>query len=289
MAKIGFIGLGIMGAPMCGNILAKGHDVTVYNRSRDKMAPLVAAGAKGASSVAQLVERADVVITMLSDPAAVWEVVAETAGVLSALNAGKTYIDMSTVSPESSREIAAMVRKTGADFLEAPVLGSRKPATEGTLVILAGGDPGVARRMEPILLAMGSKVVYMGEVGLAAHMKLIINQILGALLCVFSEAALTGTAAGIPGEKILEVVQSSVVGCQAIQIKGRDMLVDRVFPVHFPLRHAHKDMRLAVLAGDAAGVPTPVTAAAYQQYSVARERGFGDRDVSAVLRALTDR
>lgn len=289
MAKVGFIGLGIMGAPMCGNILAKGHDVTVYNRSREKMAPLVAAGAKGASSVAQLVERADVVITMLSDPAAVWEVVAETAGVLSALKAGKTYIDMSTVSPESSREIAAMVRKTGADFLEAPVLGSRKPATEGTLVILAGGDPEVAGRMEPILLAMGSKVVYMGEVGLAAHMKLIINQMLGALLCVFSEAALTGTAAGIPAEKILEVVQSSVVGCQAIQIKGRDMLVDRVFPVHFPLRHAHKDMRLAVLAGDAAGVPTPVTAAAYQQFSVARERGFGDRDISAVLRALTDR
>jgi 3-hydroxyisobutyrate dehydrogenase-like beta-hydroxyacid dehydrogenase len=289
MAKVGFIGLGIMGAPMCGNILAKGHDVTVYNRSSEKMAPLVAAGAKGASSVAQLVERADVVITMLSDPAAVWEVVAETAGVLSALKAGKTYIDMSTVSPESSREIAAMVRKTGADFLEAPVLGSRKPATEGTLVILTGGDPEVAGRMEPILLAMGSKVVYMGEVGLAAHMKLIINQMLGALLCVFSEAALTGTAAGIPAEKILEVVQSSVVGCQAIQIKGRDMLVDRVFQVHFPLRHAHKDMRLAVLAGDAAGVPTPVTAAAYQQFSVARGRGFGDRDISAVLRALTDR
>jgi 3-hydroxyisobutyrate dehydrogenase-like beta-hydroxyacid dehydrogenase len=261
----------------------------VYNRSREKMAPLVAAGAKGASSVAQLVEGADVVITMLSDPAAVWEVVAETAGVLSALKAGKTYIDMSTVSPESSREIAAMVRKTGADFLEAPVLGSRKPAAEGTLVILAGGDPGVARRMEPILLSMGSKVVYMGEVGLAAHMKLIINQILGALLCVFSEAALTGTAAGIPAEKILEIVQSSVVGCQAIQIKGKDMLGERAFQVHFPLKHAHKDMRLAVLAGDAAGVPTPVTAAAYQLFSIARERGFGERDVSAVLRALTDK
>ncbi len=289
MAKIGFIGLGIMGAPMCGNVLAKGHDVTVYNRSREKMAPLVAAGAKDAPSVAQLVEQVDVVITMLSDPAAVWEVVAETAGVLSALTAGKAYIDMSTVSPESSREIAAMVRKSGADFLEAPVMGSRKLAKEGTLVILAGGDPAVAGRMEPILLTMGSKVVYMGEVGLAAHMKLIINQMMGALLCVFSEAALTGMAAGIPAEKILEVVQSSIVGCQAIQIKGKDMLGDRVFSVHFPLKHAHKDMRLAVLAGDAAGVPTPVTAAAHQLFAIARERGFGDRDISAVLRALTDK
>ncbi|MCL5966847.1 MAG: NAD(P)-dependent oxidoreductase [Deltaproteobacteria bacterium] len=287
MAKVGFIGLGIMGEPMCRNILAKGHEVTVYNRSREKMTPLVEAGAAGAASVADLVARSEIVITMLSDPAAVWEVVAETAGVLSALTAGKTYVDMSTVSPDSSREIAAMVRKTGADFLEAPVLGSRKPATEGTLVILTGGDPKVAERMEPLLLAMGNKVVYMGEVGKAAHMKLIINQMMGTLLCVLAEAGLTGMAAGIPAEKILDVVQSSVVGCQAIRIKGKDMLADRVFAPHFPLKHAHKDMRLAVLAGDEVGVPTPVTAAAYQLFSIARERGFGEHDVSAVLNALT--
>jgi glyoxylate/succinic semialdehyde reductase len=182
-----------------------------------------------------------------------------------------------------------MVRKTGADFLEAPVLGSRKPAMEGTLVILAGGDPKVANNMEPVLHAMGSRVFYMGEVGLAAHMKLIINQMMGTMLCVFSEAALTGMAAGIPAEKILEVVECSVVGCQAIQIKGKDMLGERKFPVHFPLKHAHKDMRLAVLAGDAAGNPTPVTAAAHQLFSIARERGFGDRDISAVLRGLTEK
>jgi 3-hydroxyisobutyrate dehydrogenase-like beta-hydroxyacid dehydrogenase len=158
---------------------------------------------------------------------------------------------------------------------------------EGTLVILAGGDAAVAEKMEPILRAMGNTVVYMGEVGLAAQMKLIINQMMGTLLCVFSEAALTGMAAGIPAEKILEVIQSSVVGCQAIRIKGRDMLGERAFHVHFPLKHAHKDMRLAVLAGDAAGVPTPVTAAAYQLFSIARERGFGEHDVSAVIRGIT--
>lgn len=289
MAKVGFIGLGIMGAPMCRNLLAKGYDVTVYNRSRGKMAPLVAAGAKDAPSVAGLVGQTDVVITMLSDPAAVWDVVAETAGVLSALKPGKTYIDMSTVSPESSLEIAGMVRKAGADFLEAPVLGSKKPAEEGTLIILSGGDPAVAKEMEPILLAMGNKVVYMGEVGLAAHMKLIINQMMGTLLCAFSEAALTGMAGGISAEKILDVVQSSVVGCQAIAIKGKDMLGERKFAPHFPLKHAHKDMRLAVLAGDSKGVVTPVTAAAYQVFSMALARGFGDHDISAVLRGLTDK
>ncbi|MBI5419361.1 MAG: NAD(P)-dependent oxidoreductase [Deltaproteobacteria bacterium] len=289
MARVGFVGLGIMGAPMCANVLAKGHDVTVYNRSREKMAPLIAKGAEGASSVEELVRQSEIVITMLSDPTAVWEVIAETAGVLSSLGPGKTYIDMSTVSPESSREIAVRVHKTGADFLEAPVLGSRKPATEGNLIILAGGNPDVAKRMEPLLLTMGSKVVYVGEVGLAAHMKLIINQMMGTLLCVFSEAALTGMAAGIPAEKILDVIESSVVGCQAIRIKGKDMLGERAFAVHFPLKHALKDMRLAVLAGDAQGIPTPVTAAAYQLFSIAKERGYAEHDSSAVLRALTDK
>lgn len=289
MARVGFIGLGIMGDPMCRNLIAAGHDVTVHNRSRGKMAPLVAAGAKGAASVADLVDRSEVVITMLSDPAAVREVAAGQDGILFALAPGKTYIDMSTVSPESSREIAAMTKRAGADFLEAPVLGSRKPAAEKTLVILAGGDDAVATRMEPLLLSMGSKVVYMGEVGAAAHMKLIINQMMGTILCVFAEAALTGMAAGLPAERILEVVQSSVVACPAVRLKGTDMLGDRAFAVQFPLKHAHKDLRLAVMAGDAAGVPTPVTAAAHQLFSIARERGFGDHDISAVLRALTAR
>ncbi len=289
MARVGFVGLGIMGDPMCRNLMAAGHDVTVYNRSREKMEPLLAAGAKGAASVAELVERCEVAITMLSDPAAVREVAGGQSGILFALSPGKTYIDMSTVSPETSRELAASVKRKGADFLEAPVLGSRRPAAEKTLVILAGGDAVVAKRMEPLLLAMGSRVVYMGDVGSAAHMKLIINQMMGTILCVFAEAALTGLAAGLRAERMLDVIQSSVVACPAIQVKGSDMLGGREFAVQFPLKHAHKDLRLAVMAGDAAGVPTPVTAAAHQLFSIARERGFGDHDISAVLRALTAR
>ncbi len=289
MARVGFIGLGIMGDPMCRNLMAAGHDVTVYNRSREKMAPLVAAGARGAASPAELVERSEVAITMLSDPAAVREVAAGQNGILFALSPGKTYIDMSTVSPETSRELAAMAKRAGADFLEAPVLGSRKPAVEKALVILAGGDAAVAKRMEPLLLAMGSRVVYMGDVGAAAHMKLIVNQMMGTILCVFAEAALTGLAAGLRAERMLDVIRSSVVACPAVEIKGQDMLGGREFAVQFPLKHAHKDLRLAVVAGDAAGVPTPVTAAAHQLFSIARERGFGDHDISAVLRALTGR
>ncbi len=289
MAKVGFIGLGIMGEPMCRNVLAKGHDVTVYNRTPAKMGPLVAAGAKAAASLADLVRRSDVTITMVSDPVAVHDVVTAKGGLLTALSPGKTYIDMTTVSPETSRGIARLVRETGADYLEAPVLGSRKPATDGTLVILTGGDPEVSRRMEPLLLAMGSRVIPMGETGMAAHMKLIINQILGTVLCVFAEGALAGMEAGLSAEKILDVVGNSVVACPAIRLKGPDMLDERVFTPNFPLKHAHKDMRLAAETGKKAGVPTPVTDAACGLFAIARDKGFGDRDISAVVRALTDR
>lgn len=289
MAKVGFVGLGTMGEPMCRNLLAKGHAVTVFNRTPAKMGSLVAAGANAATSLPDLVLRSDVIITMVSDPAAVRDVVtAKSGGFLGALSPGKTYIDMTTVSPEASREIARMVRDTGADYLEAPVLGSRKPATEGTLVILTGGDAGLSRRMEPLLLAMGSRVIHMGDTGMAAHMKLIINQIMGTILCVFAEGALVGMEAGLSAEKILAVLQDSVVACPAIQLKGPDMLGERVFTPNFPLKHAHKDLRLAVETAKAMGIPTPVTKAACDLFGAARDKGFGDRDISAVVRALTD-
>jgi 3-hydroxyisobutyrate dehydrogenase-like beta-hydroxyacid dehydrogenase len=289
MAKVGFIGLGIMGEPMCRNVLSKGHSVVVYNRTRSKMGPIVAAGAKPAGSLAELVQRSEVVITMVSDPAAVRDIVTAKTGLLCALTSGTTHIDMSTVSPETSREIAMMVRGTGADYLEAPVLGSMQAAVDGALTILTGGDADLSTRMEPLLLAMGRRVIHIGDTGMAAHMKLIINQMMSTLLCVFSEAALTGIEAGIPAEKILEVIGYSGVACDALRMKGKDMLGERVFTPNFPLKHAFKDMRLAVEAGKAAGIPSAVTAAARDMYGQAWDKGYGDRDISAVIRALTDK
>jgi 3-hydroxyisobutyrate dehydrogenase-like beta-hydroxyacid dehydrogenase len=289
MAKVGFIGLGIMGEPMCRNVLSKGHDVIVYNRTRSKMGTLVAAGAKAAGSLAELVQRSEVVITMVADPAAVRDVVTAKTGLLCALTAGTTHIDMSTVSPETSREIAMLVRGTGADYLEAPVLGSREAAADGTLTILTGGDIDLSRRMEPLLLSMGSRVIHMGDTGMAAHMKLIVNQVAGTVLCAFAEAALAGMEAGLPAGKILEVIGRSLVACDAIRVKGGDMLGERVFTPNFPLKHACKDMRLAVETAMAAEVPSPVTQAAYDLFGKACDKGFGDRDISAVVRAITDK
>lgn len=289
MAKVGFIGLGIMGEPMCRNVLAKGHDVIVYNRTRAKMGPLVSMGAKPAGSVAELVRRSEIVITMVSDPAALRDVVTAKTGILPALSPGTVHIDMSTVSPETSREVALLARGTGADFLEAPVLGSLQAATEGTLTILTGGDAELSLRLEPLLLAMGSRVIHVGDTGMAAHMKLLINQMMGTLLCVFSEAALTGIEAGLSPGKILEVIGHSGVACAALKMKAPDMLGERVFTPNFPLKHAFKDMRLAVETGKALGIPSAVTAASRDMYGQAWDKGFGDRDISAVIRALTDK
>lgn len=286
MAKVGFIGLGIMGDPMCRNLIRAGHDVTAYNRTREKTLRMVEAGARGAGSVRELVRRSEFVITMLSDPEAVREMATREDGIVRELQPGMTWIDMSTVSPASSREIEGLVSPAGAGYLEAPVLGSRKPAADGTLVILTGGSADTARRAEPILRAMGGTVIHMGETGAAAQMKLIVNQVMGTVLCVFAEAALTGLAAGLPAERILEVLRGSVVDCPAIRIKGADMLGAREFAVQFPLKHALKDLRLAVQAGETAGVPTPVTAAAHGLFRAALDKGYGEHDISAVLRGL---
>lgn len=287
MTNVGFIGLGIMGEAMCRNLIRKGHAAVVFNRTPGKTAALEAEGARSATSPADVALRSDVVITMLADPDAVRQIYDGPGGIASVSLAEKVCIDMSTVSPECSRQTAASVAGAGGDFLEAPVLGSKKPAIDGTLTILTGGDEALAEMLRPLLLAMGSKVVHMGGIGTAAHMKLIVNQMMGTILCVFGEAALTGLAAGLQAEKIIEVVMASGAAAPVIGLKGADMLGAKRFETHFPLRHALKDMKLAVLAGDAMGVPTPVTAAVQQLFAVARERGFGDQDFSAVVRGLT--
>ena len=289
MEKTAFVGLGIMGQSMCGNLLAGGHPVTVWNRTRERILPLLARGASEAPTPREAVAGARVVFTMLADPQAVSDVAEGEDGLLAGMERGAAWVDMSTVSPSSSRLMAALAEEEGVRYLEAPVLGSRKPAAEGTLVILTGGDEALAEEVRPLLLLLGSKAVHMGPVGMAAHMKLVVNQLMGVYLAALSEAGETAVRAGLSPERILEVLGSSVVSCPALSLKGREILSERVFDTHFPLKHARKDLRLAVLAGDGQGIPTPVTAAAYQLFSAAFERGYGDHDIAAVLRGITDR
>jgi 3-hydroxyisobutyrate dehydrogenase-like beta-hydroxyacid dehydrogenase len=289
MARTAFVGLGIMGQSMCANLLSGGHAVTVWNRTREKVAPLVAKGAREAATPREAAAGAEAVFTMLADPQAVSDVAEGEEGILAGMERGAAWVDMSTVSPSSSRLMAALAAEEEVRYLEAPVLGSRKPAAEGTLVILTGGDESLAREMEPLLLRMGSRVIHLGPVGAAAQMKLTVNQMMGIFLAALAEAGETGIRAGLAPERILEVLSASAVACPLLAVKGKDILSERRFDTHFPLKHARKDLRLAVLSGDGQGIPTPVTAAAHQLFSAALERGYGEYDIAAVLRGVTER
>ncbi len=284
---VGFIGLGIMGEGMLGNIIDKGgYRTVIYNRTVEKCAPFAEKGAEVVSSPAEVVKKTDVTIIMLSDSEAVKWVLGGTDGVLSRVKEGKTIIDMGTNTPEFNDRVRIMVEERGGEYLEAPVLGSKVPAREGTLTILVGGKEETYDKYRELIGTMGKAVFYMGEVGKASQMKLIINQIMIGMLALLSEGLVAGERSGLKPDKMLEVIRNSVLDCPLFTIKGPNMIISHDFSPHFPLKHAQKDLRQALARGDRLNLPMPVTAAANSLYILAKDMGFSDEDFSAVIKTL---
>src|SRR5918999_2807157 len=204
--KLGFIGLGTMGAPMATNLLKAGHELAVCNRSPEKVAPLVEVGASRADSPADAASGTRATILMVTNAEAVQEVLFGDEGVVQGLPAGATVINMGTIGAVATTTIAKTLGDLGYRMLDAPVSGSTPVAEAGKLSIMVGGDEQTFEEFEPVLAAMGEKVSHMGEVGSGARMKVIINLILGANMAVLSEGLALGEAAGIPVEKQLEVI-----------------------------------------------------------------------------------
>ncbi|HOM07459.1 MAG TPA: NAD(P)-dependent oxidoreductase [Syntrophales bacterium] len=286
MKKLGFLGLGIMGGGMAANLVKAGFDVTVWNRTTAKMEELVSLGARGASSPREVVAGCDVTFAMLADPRASEEVCFGPGGVLEAMGEGRGYVDMSTVDGDTSRRIAAAVAAKGGRFLEAPVSGSRQPAREGTLVIMAAGDRSLYDEAMPALERMGKLVLYLGEVGKAAAMKLVVNMIMGGMMAVFCEGLSLGKRAGLRIDDILAVLDNGAMANPMFRLKG-PMIQEGRFPVAFPLKHMQKDLRLALLLGDVFHQPLASAAAANETFKRARDLGLGDEDFSAVFRAVS--
>jgi len=283
--KLGFVGMGIMGVPMTQRLLAAGYEVTVWNRTSSKCDPVVKAGAKCASTAKEVAESADITFAMLADPAAALDVVLGDSGVAAGMSSGKGYVDVSTVNSETSKQIAAAVRATGASFLEAPVSGSKKPAEDGALIFLTAGDEALFQRSEPMLEIMGKARFFLGDVGKGAEMKLIVNMIMGGMMAAFSEGLQLGKQSGLDMDKIVEVISLGAIASPMFALKGPNMTQDK-FPTAFPLKHQQKDMRLALSLGDEKAQELPVAAAANELYKRARSEGHGDEDFSAVLKAL---
>lgn len=285
MTKIGFLGLGIMGGAMAKNLVKAGFDVTVWNRTDAKCAPLKALGAKVGDCPAAVVAACDFTIAMVSDPAAARALAFGADGALAGVGPGHDYIDMSTVDGETAAEIAAAVVAKGGRFLEAPVSGTKKPAEEGTLVILAAGDESLFADAGPAFAKMGKTAHFLGAVGQGAAMKLVVNMVMGEMVVALSEGLALGLKTGLKGEDILTVISEGAMACPMFAGKG-PMQLKGEFPVSFPLKHMQKDLRLAVALGDAVGQPLTLASAANETFIRARVQGHGDADMASVFTAI---
>jgi 3-hydroxyisobutyrate dehydrogenase-like beta-hydroxyacid dehydrogenase len=283
---IGFIGLGLMGKPMARNLLKAGYPVVVWNRTAARADELVREGAKLGENPRETAAQADVLITIVSDPPALEQVLWGTDGALGALKRGSTYIDSSTISPELARRISAACAERGVDFLDAPVTGGTWGAEEGKLVFMIGGKKEVLDCVEPVLAAMGQRFFLLGPNGAGQTVKLAMNLILALEVEALAEAMALVTRAGVPGEKLVEVMQSSMARAAVLDVKA-PLILKNEYPPSFPLRLMHKDMCLALELARQEGLNLPAAAASYATYSAVKEAAKDDPDYAAVARYWT--
>jgi 3-hydroxyisobutyrate dehydrogenase len=286
---VGLIGLGLMGKPMGRNLLRAGFPLVVWNRTTAKAEDLVRDGAKLAANPRDVASQADVLITIVSDPAALEEVLWGKGDALAALRPGSTLIDSSTISPALARREAAACAERGVNFLDAPVTGGTWGAEKGELVFMVGGKAEVLERVKPVLEAVGKKFFLLGPNGAGQIVKLAMNMLLALQVDALAESLALVTAAGVPGERLIEVMQSSMARSGVLDVKA-PMLLKNEFPASFPLRLMHKDIRLALELAREKGVTLPAATAAFATYSTiknAADAANEDPDFSAVGRFWT--
>lgn len=282
---IGFIGLGIMGAGMARNLVAKGHDLVVWNRTAARMAPLVEAGASAAESPADVARRCDLVMICVADTPDVVAVVTGPHGILEGLRAGTLVVDHSTISPRATIELAAAVAAAGGSWIDAPVSGGSEGAERGTLAVMAGGEPADVVRAGEVMEAFATTITHVGPVGSGQKVK-IVNQILvvGNQLAA-SEALLFAQAADLDLETALQAVVGGAAGSWMLAHRGPQMIA-RDWRPGFTIDLQQKDLRLALEAADEAGVPLPATAFIHQLYRTLQARGLGGEGNHALVKAL---
>ena len=283
--SIGFIGLGIMGSGMTRNLLEDGFDVRVWNRTASKMEPLVAAGAAAADGPSDVAAHADITITCVSDTPDVEEVILGDGGVVEGIRAGSLVVDMSTISPHATREIAARLAEADAHMLDAPISGGSEGAADGTLSIMVGGDAEQVERAMPAFRAMGTTITHVGPAGAGQTVKLV-NQILvvGTMWAV-GEALLFAEAADLDLEKTLEAVTGGAAGSWMLANRG-PQVVERDWSPGFTIDLQQKDVGLALEAADEMGVPLLATGQVFQLYRSLQRAGLGGEGNHALVKAL---
>jgi 2-hydroxy-3-oxopropionate reductase len=285
--KVGFVGLGIMGAAMARNLMGAGHELVVHNRTRAKAEALTEQGAEVAGSPGEVAEACDVVITMLPGPPEVREVVAGEGGLLEGAREGTLLVDMSTSPPSLARELHRVAKDKGVGVLDAPVSGGDVGAIDGTLSIMVGGDEKDFERARPLFGAMGETVVHVGGAGAGQTVKAC-NQVVVALVIeAVSEALVLGSKAGVEAEKVIEVLSGGLAASKVLEVKGEKFL-SHDFAPGGKVEYHRKDLGIALEAGREHEAVLPVTAVVDQMFGALVAKGWGSRDHSALITLIEE-
>src|SRR5215216_5502850 len=287
VAKLGFVGLGVMGGGVARRLLAAGHELHGWNRTPEKAAPLVAEGLVLEESPRDVAAAAEVVFSMVTNVPALRAVAEGSDGIIAGLGPGKVWVDMTTAAPAVSRELAERVQETGAEMVDAPVSGSVSTLEEGRLSIMVGGNEETFRRVEPILLDIGPKVTRVGDNGQALLLKIAINLSLHVQMVAFCEGLLLAEKDGIDRETAVEVMLSSVIASPMLKYRG-PFVLELPDEAWFDVNMMQKDMLLALEAGRQLDVPMPTTAVANELLTAARGIGLEHEDFAVVYQVLAD-
>jgi 2-hydroxy-3-oxopropionate reductase len=284
---VGFIGLGVMGAPMAGNLVEAGHSLVVHSRSPEPVDALAEAGAETAQSPREVAERADVVITMLPDSPAVEAVVLGDDGVLAGASEGDLLVDMSTIHPTVSVAIAQAAGERGVAALDAPVSGGDVGAKNGALSIMVGGAAEDFERARPLFDVLGKTIVHVGEAGAGQVVKACNQVVVAVTIAAVSEALVLGSKAGVDPEQILDVLGGGLAGNKVMEMR-RSNFLEHDFTPGFRIDLHHKDLNIALESGDAYGVPLAVTSVVQQYMRALRAKGHGGDDHSGLLQLVEE-
>lgn len=276
--RVAFLGLGIMGRPMAANLVKAGHEVAVWNRSKGKDV----AGAKVAGTPAEAAQGAEVVWICVADTKAVEEVLFGSNGVEQSLRPGMIVVDSSTILPGASKEFAGRVRAKGADFVDAPITGSKIGAEQGTLVFIVGGREESVEKLRPLFSVMGKQVIRVGEQGLGEAAKIGMNLMIALIFEGFAEALALTSKLGVPREKLVELIQASMIRSGVTDYKAAFVLKKDYSP-NFPLRLMHKDIHLMLEAAKSANVKLPGLEKVEQVYEASVQEGWRDLDYAATV------
>lgn len=283
--KVAFIGMGTMGAPMALNLLEAGYEVTVHNRTRDREQPMAEAGAKRAESPSATAMGADVIITCVSDTPDVEAVILGDQGIIHGAAPGAIVVDMSTISPTKTQEIAATLADKGIHMIDAPVSGGSEGAQRGTLSIMVGGEAEIVDKVHSVLAAMGTTITHVGPIG-SGQMTKAINQIIVAgTYWAVAEGLTVGLKAGLDMDQVVQAVGGGAAGSWGLTNRSGNMIANE-YPLGFRVRLHQKDLNIALNAARELGVTLPIAAYVEQIETGLMAQGYGDEDISAIARSI---